>query len=125
MGLNRLRERPTHHLAGSHQSPTAEAARWILEHHGFEYREAGTASEPTAMTPETRLVGVRAILEYYDARSRRDAQLYPPDTQTRGEVADVVDCCLNELAPALERWWADSTSGESQERTVETLLQRI
>lgn len=103
---SRLRERPGIRLICTADDPAADAARWILERLGFEYREeAGggpaPAVSPRLVTPEISLAGLSAILTYYDARSPARARLLPDDTGPRAEADALVQMVVAELAPAV------------------------
>ena len=115
-------------MLSSSARPSCEAARWILDRHGFEYREechapifdrlavwwmvgggGGDASAPPVIsTPELPLLGLRDILQYFDARSPERARLLPDDPGERALVAGHLDTFLGELAPAVTLLIADA-----------------
>jgi cytochrome P450 len=80
--------------------PASEAARWILEWYGVEYRDAAAMAGPLpdpaiVRTPEITLFGVSSVLRYYDARSPARTRLLPMDAVERREVEAMVDACLD------------------------------
>jgi cytochrome P450 len=92
--------------------PAGDAARWILEWNGIEYREVAAPAgdppgRPRVRTPEITLCGVGSVLRYYDARSPARTRLLPADAAERREVEALVEACLEALDPTA----GETTSG--------------
>jgi cytochrome P450 len=81
---------PTLRIISRAATPSSEIARWVLDHRGIPYGEdTGGAAEPVVTAAEGPLNGIRAIVDYFEARSRADARLVPPER--RQEVMTLFD----------------------------------
>jgi cytochrome P450 len=69
---------PTLRIISRTATPSSEIARWVLDHRGIPYgEETGVGDGPVVTAAEGPLNGIRAVVDYFEARCREDARLVP------------------------------------------------
>src|SRR5215472_16797128 len=100
-------------------SPYCELARWVLDARGIPYIEechapvfhliatrkcGGTTTVPVLDTGEVALLDARAVVDYYEGRSRQDQKLYPSVSSDEAEPRRLFNFFFDSLGVSICAW---------------------